>query len=101
LIISAWHIVKAARQVLGYAVAVGLLDTNPAKAIPNPEPKRTEVLPFGTLAEVEAVVAELLPHYRALPLHVRRVVVGGNTRPYGKPAGALRVVPLSAGARGA
>ena len=60
---SAWHIVKALRQVLGYAVAVGLLDTNPAKAIPNPEPKRTEVVPFGSLAEVEAVAAELLPHY--------------------------------------
>ena len=65
---SAWHIVKALRQVLTYAVAVGLLDTNPAKAIPNPEPKRTEVLPFATLAEVEIVADEMLPHYRAIPL---------------------------------
>jgi integrase len=119
---SAWQIVKALRQVLGYAVAVGLLDANPAKEIPNPEPKRTEVLPFGTLAEVETVAAELLPHYRAIPLvgcltglrpsellalerrdidragkvlHVRRVLVDGNLRPYGKTAGALRVVPLA------
>ncbi len=108
--------------MLGYAVAVGLLDENPAKAIPNPEPKRSEVLPFATLAEVETLAAELLPHYQALPLlgcltglrpsellaierrdvdraarllHVRRVLVGGNLRPYGKTAHALRVVPLA------
>jgi integrase len=119
---SAWHIVKALRQVLGYAVAVGLLDTNPAKAIPNPEPKRTEIVPFATLAEVEVVSAELLTHYRQIPvvgcltglrpselfglerrdvdrtakvLHVRRVLVGGAVRPYGKTAHALRVVPLA------
>jgi integrase len=119
---SAWHIVKALRQALGYAVAVGLLDVNPAKAIPNPEPKRTEILPFATLAEVEAVSAELLQHYRAIPLvgcltglrpsellalerrdvdrhakvlHVRRVLIGGQLRPYGKTAHALRVVPLA------
>lgn len=108
--------------MLGYAVAVGLLDTNPGKAIPNPEPKRTEILPFATLAEVEAVSAELLQHYRAIPLvgaltglrpsellalerrdidrqakvlHVRRVLIGGELRPYGKTAHALRVVPLA------
>jgi integrase len=119
---SAWHIVKALRQVLGYAVAVGLLDTNPAKAIPNPEPKRSEILPFATLDEVEAVAGELLRHYRAIPLvgcltglrpsellalerrdvdrsarvlHVRRVLMGGELRPYGKTAHALRVVPLA------
>jgi integrase len=119
---SAWHIVKALRQVLGYAVAVGLLDTNPAKAIPNPEPKRTAILPFATLDEVEAVSAELLKHYRAIPivgcltglrpselfglerrdvdkvnkvLHVRRVLIGGDVRTYGKTEHALRVVPLA------
>jgi integrase len=118
---SAWHIVKAARQVLGYAVAVGLLDANPA-ALPNPEPKRTEIVPFATLAEVETLADELLRHYRALPLvgcltglrpsellalerrdvdktakvlHVRRVLVGGTLRSYGKTAGALGVVPLA------
>jgi len=60
--------VKALRQVLAYAVAVGLIDKNPAKLIPNPGPKRTEVLPFATVAEVEMVPAEMLPHYRAIPL---------------------------------
>jgi integrase len=119
---SAWHIVKTLRQVLGYAIAVGLLDVNPAKAIPNPEAKRTEIIPFATLAEAGAVADELLPHFRALPLvgcvtglrpsellglqrsdidrkgqvlHVRRVLVGGNLRHYGKTTGALRVVPLA------
>jgi hypothetical protein len=38
---------------------VGLLDTKPAKAIPNPESKRTEILPFAAIAEVEAVSVEL------------------------------------------
>lgn len=119
---SAWHIVKALRQTLAYAVAVGLLDANPAKAIPNPEPKRTEVLPFATVEELEAIADELPSHFRVIPivgaltglrpselfglerrdidregklLHVRRVLVGGRVRPYGKTAGALRVVPLA------
>lgn len=108
--------------MLGYAVAVRLLDTNPAKSIPNPEPKRTEILPFGSLSEVESVSDELLKHYRTIPLvgcltglrpselfglerrdvdrktrvlHVRRVLVGAELRTYGKTAHALRVVPLA------
>ncbi len=113
---SAWHIVKALRQTLAYAVAVGLLDANPAKAIPNPEPKRTEVLPFATVAELEAIADELLPHYRVIPivgaltglrprelfglerrdidregklLHVRRVLVGGQRAPVREDSGSL------------
>jgi hypothetical protein len=60
---SASHIVGALRQVLNYAVTVGLLDANPARAVPNPAPRRPEILPFAEMAEVEQVAAELLPHY--------------------------------------
>ena len=56
---SAWHIAKALRQVLHYAVRTGLLDDNPAVKVPNPEPKRREVPTFGKWDEVEAVATEL------------------------------------------
>jgi len=116
---SAWHIVKALRQVLNYAVACGYIDTNPAKKIKNPEPKRAEVQTFTSWAEVEAVSGELgstLPIIVAavglrpeewLPLerrdidktngvlYVRRVYVDGDVRGYGKtPTSVPRTVPL-------
>jgi integrase len=118
---SANHIVGALRQVLNYAVAVDLLDRNPAKQIPNPAPHRSPILPFADMAEVEAVAAELLPQYGTIPLlgsltglrpsellglerhdidrearllYVRRVLVGGVLRPYGKTHHSLRAVPL-------
>ena len=58
---SAWHIHKALRQVLNHAVAVKLLDANPAREVANPEAKRHEVRAFGSSAEVEAVANELGP----------------------------------------
>src|SRR3954453_19375734 len=36
---SAWHIHKAMRQVLHYAVRCGYVPTNVASAVKNPEPK--------------------------------------------------------------
>ena len=56
---SAWHVVKAARQVGHYAVRAKLIDENPFSLIPNPEPKRKEVQTFGAWAELEAVAVEL------------------------------------------
>ena len=64
---SAFGIHKALRQVLHYAVRAKLLDENPAALVPNPEPKRTEVQTF-TLAELDALSAELSRPFRAIPV---------------------------------
>jgi hypothetical protein len=56
---SAWHITKALRQVLAYAVAAGYVDENIAKKIRNPEPKRREVQAFADWTEIEAVAREV------------------------------------------
>ena len=54
---SGFGIHKSLRQALHYAVRAKLIDENPACAVPNPEPKRSEV-PTFTLAELDAVGAE-------------------------------------------
>jgi integrase len=119
---SAFGIHKALRQVLHYAVRAKLLDENPAALVPNPEPKRTEVQTF-TLPELDAVSVELARPFKALPVFaaltglrpcewialergdvdrqagvvtVRRTVVDGAVKPYGKTDRSLRAVPLPA-----
>jgi integrase len=117
---SAFGIHKCLRQVLHYAVRAKLLDENPAALVPNPEPKRSEV-PVFTLAELELVGAELSRPFRPIPMFaaltglrpcqwtalerrdvdkeagivtVRRTVVDGVAKPYGKTDRSLRTVPL-------
>jgi len=104
---SAWHITKALRQILNYAVECGYVGENVGKKVPNPEPKRAPVEVF-TPAEVEAISTELgssLPIFaagtglrpeewlalerrdidrQASILHIRLVYVSGKVRETGK-----------------
>ena len=124
---SGYGIHKALRQVLHYAVRAKLLDENPAAAVPNPEPKRSEV-PTFTLDELDLVAGELSPAFQPIPVFaaltglrpcewaalerrdvdrqagvvtVRRTVVDGEVKPYGKTDRSLRAVPLPARAAAA
>lgn len=68
------------RQTLEQAVTWQLIDRNPTDRIRNRRVKLDEdreIRPFADWAEVEAIAAELLPQYRALPMFL----VGTGTRP--------------------
>jgi integrase len=76
--LSAHYIFRAFRQVLEYAVAMGLLASNPTARIRNTRAAvRREQRPFESWEEVEAIAAELDPRYAAIPV----VLVGTGLRP--------------------
>lgn len=121
---SAYEIHKALRQVLNAAVEWSLIDENAARKVRNPEPKRSEKLPFETWTDVEAVAEEIGPAWAPLVLFaaatglrpeellalewadvdrraavpvasVRRVYTDGRVKPYTK-TNRQRQVPLQA-----
>jgi integrase len=76
--LSAHYIFRAFRQVLEYAVAMGLIDANPPARIRNTRATgRREMRPFETWEQVEAIAAEMDPRYAAIPV----VLVGTGLRP--------------------
>ncbi|MGH3006527.1 MAG: tyrosine-type recombinase/integrase [Gaiellaceae bacterium] len=119
---SRYGIVQALRQTLEAAVRWGYIGRNPAKlAGPNPQPTPRPVRAF-TLAEVDAIAAELSPAYQPLPAFaaatglrpeewaalerrdvdraagvaaVRRTVSDGEVVELGKTSASRRQVPLS------
>jgi integrase len=117
---SAHGIHKSLRQVLHYGVRTKLLLDNAAAMISNPVPKRAPVATFD-LDELDLIGAELPKEYRAVPVFaaltglrpcewmaldrrdvdqkagvvsVRKTIVDGRLKPYGKTSRSVRTVPL-------
>jgi integrase len=111
---------QAFRQVIDAAVRWKLVPENPAKLVPNPQPKRPEIHPFESWEDVEAVAVELGPwgpaaivavgtglrpeelfalewrdvDRRVSVLHVRRAYTRGRLKEWGKTERSRRRVPL-------
>jgi integrase len=124
-----YAIVRSLRQILTAAVRWKLIRENPAKeAGPNRQPRREEVAFFQSLADVDRLAAELGSSFgptavfgvetglrpsewaalerrhldrRAGVVQVRRSVVDGRVKEYGKTARSRRNVPLTSRALGA
>jgi integrase len=92
--LSAHYIFRAFRQVLEYATALGLLDSNPATRVRNTRAEvRREQRPFESWGEVEAIAAEMERRFAAIPL----MLVGTGLRPEELFALERRDVDLEAG----
>lgn len=118
-----YAIMRSLRQVLQAAVRWRLIRENPAKeAGANPQPRREEVAFFASLAEVDKLAVELGSAFgpiailgvetglrpsewaalerrhvdrRAAVVQVRRSVVDGRVKDYGKTARSRRDVPVT------
>jgi integrase len=92
---SAHYIFRAFRQVLEYAVAMGLLDANPTSRIRNVRAsvERRAIHPFETWEEVEAISLEMDSRFASIPV----VLVGAGLRPEELFALERRDLDLDAG----
>ena len=92
---SAHYLFRAFRQVLEYAVAMGLIDANPTSRIRNVRASvdRRAIHPFESWEQVEAISAEMDPRYAAIPI----VLVGTGLRPEELFALERRDLDLDAG----
>jgi integrase len=77
--LSAHYMFRAFRQVLGYAVAMGLLDQNPTSRTKNTRMSadRRPIHPFESWEQVEAIGVEMNPRFAA----IATVLVGTGLRP--------------------
>jgi integrase len=76
--LSAHYLFRALRQVLEYAVHMGLIESNPTRRIRNTRSAvRRDMRPFDGWDEVEMIAAEMDPRFSAIPL----VLVGTGLRP--------------------
>ncbi len=91
--LSAHYIFRAFRQVLEYAVAMGLLAANPTARIGTRGRPPAGAAAFQLLGEVEAIAAEMDPRYAAIPI----VLVGTGLRPEELFALERRDLDLDAG----
>jgi len=111
---------QAFRQVLDAATRWGIVERNVGKDVANPRPRRSEITPFVSWEEIDAVAEELGPwgaiavfaagtglrpeEWIALERRdvdrtrkvvlVRRVYTGGRLKEYGKTDRSRRRVPL-------
>jgi integrase len=116
-----WEATQAFRQVLNAGVRWKALEENPAKLVPNPAPKRAEILPFSSWEQLEPLAVELGPRWGAIAIfaagtglrpeewialerrdvdrrgkvvYVRRSFTDGRLRECGKTDRSRRRVPL-------
>jgi integrase len=76
--LSAHYLFRALRQVLEYAVHMGLIESNPTRRIRNTRSAvRRDMRPFDGWDEVEMIAAEMDPRFSAIPV----VLVGTGLRP--------------------
>jgi integrase len=92
---SAQYPFRAFRQTLEYAVAMGLIESNPRARIKNTRASvdRRQIHPFKDWMQVEAISLEMQPRFAAIPI----VLVGTGLRPEELFALERRDLDLEAG----